>query len=492
MKKTGIVLAVAVILVAVAWIYYVDTITTIGCGYAAKLTCSAVFVSNRTIDHIYSHEFNGMVSLLTKSYKIDTPQEQSIVTEFWPLAVQSRKAVYKGPNCGCFLVPKVTIKQLTPYPDSSHCNSLPPKSSSSSLWPHGDQIDPQAGQNLNVDMNRLRAAIDSQFDYTPTPNINTFALVVIYKNQLILERYSPNITPHTPLQGWSMTKSLTNTLVGIRSLQNKINVSDVIPFIESRPPLIPDQLYNITIDDALRMNTGLQWRELYVEESDATRMLLINGDVSHYVRTRNRPNLSLLKVKQWQYNSGNTNLACWALRQTFSSDEQYWRFPREELFNKLGMNSAVIEMDQAGTFVGSSFSYVSARDWAKWGLLYLNGGKWTKENGEEERILSEEWVRYSVRATNGSRGLYGAGFWLAERNFSSGVEDQMVADSKWHESLPKDSFYAHGFEEQTVMIVPSRELVVVRLGITTDAAKKNWDRKHFWGEVIASLNYNQK
>jgi CubicO group peptidase (beta-lactamase class C family) len=149
----------------------------------------------------------------------------------------------------------------------------------------------------------------------------------------------------------------------------------------------------------------------------------------------------------WNYSSGTTNLLSRFIRNQFKTHQEYLDFWYSELIDKIGMNSMIIETDLSGNYVGSSYGWATVRDWAKFGLLYLHKGNW---NGEQ--ILNESWIDYTVNPTNGSDGVYGAQFWLN-------------AGGKYP-SAPKDMFSCDGYQGQHIFIIPSRDLVIVRMGLT--------------------------
>jgi CubicO group peptidase (beta-lactamase class C family) len=160
---------------------------------------------------------------------------------------------------------------------------------------------------------------------------------------------------------------------------------------------------------------------------------------------------------RWSYSSGSTNLLSLAMRRALGDDERYWRFPREALFDPLGATTAVLETDPSGTFVGSSFLYASARDWARLGQLLLQDGVW-----RGRRLLPEGWAAWLRQpAPAAPRGRYGAHLWLNAGSSPDG------ADRPFPE-LPRDLFYFSGFQGQRVLVLPSRDVVVVRLGLTKD------------------------
>jgi hypothetical protein len=292
-------------------------------------------------------------------------------------------------------------------------------------------------------------------------------VVVLWKGRIVSERYGQGITPDTPLAGWSLTKSVTNALVGILVGQGRLALHEPVRV----PEWAGDGRGRITVDQLLRMTSGLAFDERSGPVlSDVNRMLLLAPDAASYAA--GKP-LKHAPGTVWAYASGTTNVLSRLVRGAVGGSlEDYWAFPRRELFDPMGMTSAVLEPDASGTFVGSSFAYATARDWGKVGLLYLRDGVW---NGQ--RILPEGWVAYTVTPTpQAPEGRYGAHFWLYHRPLSR--EDPRSG------ALPT-AFYASGYEGQYVVVVPSRDLVVVRLGNTPDEAA--WDVEAFVREVVAAL-----
>jgi CubicO group peptidase (beta-lactamase class C family) len=220
----------------------------------------------------------------------------------------------------------------------------------------------------------------------------------------------------------------------------------------------------ITLDQALRMSTGLEFEEVYADlTSDIIQMLLRAYDAGGVAAAQP---LESAPDTKWQYSSGTTNLITRTLRQVMDDDEAYWRLPYERLFAPLEMHSAVLETDPSGSFVGSSFSYATARDWARFGLLYLNDGVWG-----DERVLPEGWVEYGVTPTpKAPEGRYGAHWWLNAAGYREGV--------------PTDEYRAQGFDGQYLIVIPSRKTVIVRLGQTSGV---EFDSVAFERAVLSSL-----
>jgi CubicO group peptidase (beta-lactamase class C family) len=206
------------------------------------------------------------------------------------------------------------------------------------------------------------------------------------------------------------------------------------------------------LNNLLQASSGLKWSESYFSPTaDFHSMFIKSDDKGAYAASRP---LAHEPGTFFQYSSGSTNIISRIIRQTVG-DTAYYKFAYKKLFYKIGMNHAIIEPDASGTYVGSSYSFASARDWARFGMLYLNDGMW-----KGERILPEGWVKYSVTpAPHAERGKYGAHWWL-----NSGDRDNPT--DRMYPDLPADAYWADGFEEQYVMVIPSRELVIVRLGVS--------------------------
>ena len=272
----------------------------------------------------------------------------------------------------------------------------------------------------------------------------TLAQLVMHKGKVVLEAYAPEVTAQTTLISWSMAKSMTHALVGIAQMDGLLNVADCHLF----PQWEADDRRNITVQQLLEMRSGLSWVEDYVDgdASDVIEMLFGSGksDIASYATAQS---LAAVPGAEWVYSSGTTNIVTRllgnALGDTKGSHANIERFMRTRLFDVIGMK-AEPKFDAAGTFVGSSYVYATARNFAKFGLLYLHDGVC---NGV--RILPEGWVDHARKQHEFDEltGLgYGAHWWTlpGERN----------------------SLVAAGYEGQYIMVIPDRDLVVVRLGKT--------------------------
>ena len=415
-------------------------------GFGAKQLCSCVFVSQRTEASVLADDLNRFPYSLA-TYEINR-SAQWTESRMGPWA--SRRAIYRD-GLGCVLLTDV---ETPPDPPAS----LPPTVKEQPL--------PESQTMTSVDYEQLNATLERAFAEPDANRLqDTKAVVVLYRDTVVAERYASGISANTPLPGWSMAKSVTNALVGILVQEGKLSVSQSVPVAAWQK----DQRQQITINDLLRMQSGLAWNETYFAVSDVTRMIFLAEDMSSVAM--HQP-LAHPPGTVWSYSSGTTNIVSQIIREAVG-EKNYLAFPYRNLFAPLGMSSAVWETDLTGTFVGSSYLLATARDWAKFGSLYLNDGVW-----QGQRVLPEGWVDYTTTpVTMAPQRQYGAHFWLNSGE-SGDLTDRPFPDA------PTDCYFAQGFDGQNVFIIPSRQLVVVRLGTTT---RGNFDQNQFLNDVLAAL-----
>ncbi len=376
------------------------------------------------------------------------------------------KAIYR-PGCGCTLVVGATEAELRRQPLPAF---TPRRLPENQPWPDGE-AGPEKARPAGWDDEKLRQAIDRHFaEPGPSPKKQTRAVVVVYDGHLVAERYAPGFHQGMPLLGWSMAKSVTSAVLGIMVQKGMIDIRRPAPVPEWQHPGDPRRA--ITIDQLLRMSSGLTFEEIYKPLRGVTTMLYGSRDFGGFAA--DQP-LEIQPDQKWQYSSGTTNLLARIIRQTLErAGQNSVSFIRRELFDRLGMTSAVFELDPSGTFVGSSYLIATPRDWARFGLLYLQDGIW-----HGQRVVPEGWVNYSATPTPlAPRGQYGAHFWLNAGSASN------PADRVWPR-LPSDAFFADGYQGQRVVIIPSRKLVVVRFGLTPNPADMEFES--FLGDVLAAL-----
>ena len=462
MKRAYKLTAVAVALIAAlsltAVFYFTPRLAAIGAAYKAKILCSGVFVSERDPQSVLDTDLSG--DDLAALRFVDTHTDRNLHTvtaDFFGLV--RRTAVFQEGR-GCTVVYE-NVEQPSARSARISGDGVQPK--------QGSEPDTGKESPPQLNMARLNAALDWAFtERDPAIPRNTRAVVVVYDGHLVAERYADGFTKHTALMGWSMTKSVINALVGILVQEGKISLRDPVPIAAWKSP--DDPRRTITWEQLLRMNSGLEFDEDYRNPlADVTYMLFGVPDAAAYAIAKP---LVAEPGSHWSYSSGTTNIISSALRQIVG-DPDYPEFPRRALFDRLGMTNAVMESDASGTFVGSSFMYATASDWARFGLLYLRDGVWSGQ-----RILPEGWVAYTRTPTsNAPDQKYGAHFWLrVPKEFHCGGGEDM---------LPPDAFHAIGYEGQFVTIIPSRKLVLVRLGLTRRPCV--WDHPEFVRLVLAAI-----
>ncbi|MGJ7510358.1 serine hydrolase domain-containing protein [Variovorax sp. GT1P44] len=285
------------------------------------------------------------------------------------------------------------------------------------------------------------ALADAFAEDDPHAPRHTKAVVIMRKGRLIGERYAPGYGPDTPLLGFSMSKSVTNALVGVLVREGRLNV-------DAMPAWAVGEKAGITVEQLLRMTSGLALDEMGSGFDPSNRMLYVHGDdmagLARQARVLAPPG------RRWSYSSASTQLAAREIRDAVGGDaEAVQRFVHKRLFGPAGMRHATMEMDGSGTPVGGHYVLASARDWARFGELYRRDGL----TAAGQRLLPEGWVDWSTTPTLGT--AYGAGWWT-NRRAGSGM--RAMPD------VPADAFYALGNLGQYVVVVPSEQLVVVRLG----------------------------
>ena len=277
-----------------------------------------------------------------------------------------------------------------------------------------------------------------------------------------------------------MTKSITNALVGILVGQGRLAVNEPAPIAEWRKPGNPHG--SITVDHLLRMSAGFDFHH-DMNPTGQRQQALFGGidSVAYSVRCP----LEVEPGSRWEYANANPHSIWRIIREVLGkSNADYISFPRRALFNRIGMRGALIEPDPYWNFIGTSFGWATARDWARFGLLYLNDGLW-----EGRRILPEGWVSYTRTPAPAARFKhYGALFWLnaGAREFSDvTVREKGGRNNPPFPRLPADAYFAVGHDGKRVAIMPSRRLVVVRLGLSR--VDETWDYEGFLADILDAI-----
>ncbi len=435
-----ILLAVFVLLAILVYLNYPKL--NIISGFAAKNMASNQFIAHRSLETVTANDHNVP---MIKMADVGLIEKGAAATVY---GLMEREAICKE-GMGCILINDdfdPNTYDFTPHRNHKEID-LP--------FPYGNR-EPNDTLFENVDYQQLQNAIDGAFANAEVQKTHT--VLVAYKNHIIAEKYVNGFIKDTPILGWSMTKSVLATLFGILDFEGKIDLDQPAPIASWQD----DERKNITLNHLLRMQSGLAWDEDYSGISDVTRMLFLDADMT-LAQEKKKPLAQPTEI--WNYSSGTSNLLSGILRDQFETHQEYLDFPYKALIDKIGMHSMLIEADMMGNYVGSSYGWANTRDWAKFGILYLNKGNW---NGDQ--LFDTSWVDYVTTPTLHSDGTYGGHFWLN-------------AEGKYPD-VPKDLYSANGYQGQHVFIIPSKDLVVVRTGL---AESPDFDVNGFLREVIKAI-----
>lgn len=415
-------------------------------GFSAKSVASAHFADGRTLQMIEDGD-NDIPLVNLACNEIDDSTKVATASVY---GLKKRKAIYRE-GLGATLIDD-DFDVGKPYEIPKRTNTTNPLP-----FPYGD-LEPKDTFFNNINYGKLQKAVDESFDHDVQKFKRTRAVLVVYKDKIVAEKYEPGFSKKSKILGWSMTKSITATMFGILQYQHKIDINKPAPVSEWKN----DRRSRITISDLLHMNSGLEWNENYETISDATKMLFLAKDMSAVQRHKRA---AFAPNSHWNYSSGTSNLLSGILRQQFATHQQYLDFWYSSLIDKIGMHSMFVETDMAGNYVGSSYGWATARDWAKFGLLYLHRGNW-----HGEQLFDPNWANYVATPTNDSNGRYGAHFWLNAGGY--------------YPDAPRDLYSCNGFQGQMVFIIPSMELVIVRMGLKEDPG---FDFNEFLKDVTGSF-----
>tara|TARA_B100000809_G_scaffold4361_1_gene4586 strand:+ start:4071 stop:5438 length:1368 start_codon:yes stop_codon:yes gene_type:complete len=454
MKKFKIISLIIVVILAIV-VYLQYPRLNIIAGYAAKNMSSNVFIAKRTVASVNAID-NNVPSIKLAKTTVDLTSKQTTSSVF---GILKRNAFFREGQGAVvidddfdtnqdFLIPKRTVNQ----------SSLP--------FPYGPKA-PIDTTFAHINYEKLQLAVDSAFIENHKPFLkSTRSVLIIHKDQIIAEKYAEGFDKNTRFLGWSMAKSLLATAIGVLEQQKGFDVHK--PVIQSLDleDWKKDERANITTHHLLKMVSGLEWEEDYTKISDVTKMLFLERDMT---KSQSNKELEFAPGTHFNYSSGTTNLISGVLRSQFKTHQEYLDFPYTQLIDKIGMNSMLFETDMEGNFVGSSYAWATARDWAKFGLLYLHNGNW---NGNQ--IFKSSWADYTATPTKESLNEYGAQFWTNT--------DGYIIDA------PKDMYYADGYHGQRIFIIPSKDLVIVRTGLTQKNRTDSYDiMNKLIKEVLASI-----
>ncbi|MFV0506981.1 MAG: serine hydrolase domain-containing protein [Bacteroidales bacterium] len=396
-------------------------------GYSSKYLCSYYFNSNRDWDEIIKSDLSyGFFKYATHS---KDERNNTVTSKFLgflsPQTAQWREGLGATLLSRGEVLPSVQIYRNR-------------ETITASTWP----VDKGTCAKIDsvFDMQKLSSTLDEIFTDVREDGQGTRAVVVLYDTILVAQRYdTTRVNKDTRMLGWSMSKTIVADLLAIAQDQGRLKVLSPAPIEEWQG----SDRESITIADLLHMNSGLEWNEDYGAVTDITTMLYNSGDMATFTAAKSlkhKPN------SYWCYSSGTSNVLSRILKEGFDTQDEYNNFPYKFLFDKTNTDP-VFEQDEVGTYAASSYVYATAVDWARFGLLHLKRGKWQGE----ERLISDSWFDYLTVPAVGSKDNYGAQVWLNKGGKFS--------------DLPPDMHSFNGHHGQIVMVMPSENMVIVRLGL---------------------------
>jgi CubicO group peptidase (beta-lactamase class C family) len=425
-------LATLIIVAGFAWLaVFPPDLLRVGAGYAAKIVCSNLFIAGRNPEDVLEVDVQAPGNPLLKFFDVDVDRDAGMVKAAFLGLFAGNEAVAR-PGFGCSLVPDGDVAAARKF-----ATTKPPRvRRSADPWPQGGRVEPPHNP-----------AIARLLDDESLTGPGMRAVVVVKDGRIVGERYGDGFTADTPLIGWSMTKTVNVAILGTVLGAGKLSLDGKNLF----PEWSGDERRNITIADLMAMQSGLAFNEDYGAVSDVTRMLYLEPDMAKFAASK--PLVAKIGEK-FSYSTGASVMLARLWQNAVGDEAASLAWPRHALFGPLGMQSAVLEADESGTLTGASYLYATARDWARFGQFLLQDGVW---NGR--RILPEGFVSMMREPTAASNGVYGKGeVWLEGPGDKKG--DGIAR------GVPADAYWLQGHDGQTVAVVPSKRMVVVRMGLT--------------------------
>ena len=438
-------------------------------GQQALMMCNGLFTSHRTLEQVFAQELAFLPKPVGTpaggDYAVDRARRTVVVGAASGDTPVMRAAFRDGVGC-VMLAPDQGFGTIDELPSLEMPS--PPGDPAKTAWPDGDLV-ADAPPLPGIDAEALAAASDWAFD-RESPEQVTLSLLIVHDGRIVHERYAPGIDVTTRTRTWSTAKSIAVTLIGMLVDQGKMSLDAPldVDWLPAGAAAGTDPRARITLRHVLNMASGLEPVDDNGLEYATGSGLSYWAGASSTIGARNRP-LAREPGTTWNYENYDTLLAVYAMKRALGNARAYLEFPRRALLDRIGMRNTLVSVDRFGDFVLSSQVYSNARDLARFGLLYLNGGVW---NGE--RLLSEKWidfVRTPAPATARTGRQYGGQWWL-------------VPDDR--HDVPKDAYATAGNRGQYVVVVPSRRLVIVRRGL--DFGKQGFDRWDLTREVLKAFN----
>ncbi|EEF26891.1 conserved hypothetical protein [Ricinus communis] len=410
----------------------------VGANYGAKIVCSNVFIAGRDGQAVLAEDVQAPGHPVLKYLEVRVDQQRKTVRAQFFGFVGEGMAVYR-PGTGCAVAPDGDVARAAQY----QFNPIKIWAPSPNVpWPTGSLAETNPAVQALLEQDALAG-----------PGLR--GLAVIHRGRLVAQRYGVGFTAASPLLGWSMTKTVSAVLAGMQIADGKLSLQ------QSGFWPAGDQRAQVTLAQLMSMTSGLRWNEAYGDVSDVTRMLYLEPDMAGFVASQP---LEQAPGGKWNYSSGGTVLMSRIWQRAAGGDDKaatsaaVLSLPHDRLFAPLGMSSAVIEADARGNLVGSSYMYATTQDWARFGQFLLQDGVW-----QGKRMLPEGFVAGMQQVAPVSGGQYGQGqVWRFGP--SGDTPEGPNPDARFQ--LPADTYWMEGHDGQSIAIVPSQQLVVVRLGLT--------------------------
>ncbi|MCT7374991.1 serine hydrolase domain-containing protein [Chelativorans salis] len=430
-------LLLVALLALVVWLWLAPPeLIRVGASYTAKIVCSNVFLAGREADDVLREDVQAPGHPLLRLMWVRMDAEEGIVRTGLFGVFGNGLAVFRD-GTGCAVVPDGDLAAVREVAIEAPAAT---SHDETALWPEGEGADTSRHPDI-------AALLEDPAIVGP----GLRAAVVVHDGRIVGERYGAgDAVPGRPLLGWSMTKTVNAAIAGTVVGSGRLSVEEEGLLQE----WAGDQRGEITLAHLLGLESGLAFNEDYNGVSDVTRMLYMEPDMAGFAA-----NMPLLyrPGEHFSYSSGTSVILSRVWQNAFADEEEALAWPRRALFDPAGMETAVFETDARGTFVGSSYLYASARDWARFGQLLLQEGIW-----EGRQVLPEGWVEWMRTPTQTSDGEYGRGLWMQGPRVMT-PRDRHQDDGF---DLPDDAYWMLGHDGQTITIIPSRRLVVVRMGLT--------------------------
>lgn len=455
---TGMMTALAALTVSQAQADEAETtVNSYAAGYVAGFTCSAVFNANKSVEQIREHELTGIYSLIAErvnALSAEVDSEHRWVRVKYDNGARERISVWR-PRLGCVDLPvgaTLDDAELVSRPFTEQ----PTAKDSGAPWQQRHPVNTPTG---NAELDQV---IAQAFSKHYGAGARTSAVLIATPESILAEHYIDGFTPETSQRTWSVAKSIAASIVGAAVYQRELDVKAPATIVNWQSPLDPRG--DITLEHLLHMASGL---DSNAAGNRTDRVYMGGGRVADTATTTA---LEVEPGSRWKYANNDTMLVMRAVRETFADPQDYLKFPYEALLDKIGMQHTFLESDWNDDFILSSQVWTTARDLARLGILHLNNGEW-----QGGRLLPANWLEYismpaPAQPNEGAPG-YGAQWWLYNERFPE---------------LPNDTIAARGNRGQFLVVIPSKNLVVVRRGYDI-AGEPGFSEHDFVRDVLATL-----